>query len=495
MTDLERSGFMSMIEQKDKLIGQQSKQLDELTELVKKLNATIEELQQTIRDLQEQLGQNSSNSSRPPSSDGYSKPAPRSLKTPSGKKPGAQKGHKGNNMKLPHDPDKTEQHTPLKCRTCPGLASCIRNNVFRCAEKRYTVDAVVTTFVVEHQRMDAVCPCGQEALKGVFPDNVKAYIQYGDSVSVLSGLLNTYGAMSVERIRVFLSHLLNIDLSTGTIVSMTKQCADTVKPCIEKIRQFLHESPVVCCDETGVRVSGKLQWIHNSSNDRYTYQTVDPKRGEQGIRRNGVLEGYSGTAIHDCFSPYWKFKDARHGLCCAHLLRELIGIEENHPDHTWAKIFREYLLSMKSSREKALSEDKTALEPKELHRYEREYDLIMALAEKECPCPARTGRKKRGRWKKGKERSLIERLIKYKASVCLFAYDFAVPFDNNQAERDLRGVKSKQKISGCFRTHEGAQIYLDIMSYLSTGLKHGVNVFDALLAAFDGNSDIVLETF
>lgn len=500
MTEMEKKDLL--LEQKELFIAQlstqisaQSAQIDDLTELVSKLNDTIAELQQTIKELREQLGQNSSNSSKPPSSDGYKKPNPKSLRTSSGLKPGGQKGHKGSNMVLPHEPDVTMVHTPQKCQTCPMLSECIANNVFKCAEKRYVVEAVVTTKITEHQSLEAFCPCGNTTLRGSFPDDVKAYLQYGDSVSVLVGLLNSYGAMSCERIHVLLGQLLGVSLSTGTICSMVNKCASVVKPAVEKIRDILRKENVVHFDETGIRVNGKLNWIHNSSTDKYTYQTIDPKRGKEGIDNNGVLPGFNGIAVHDCHSSYWKYKNIKHALCCAHLLRELISIIENEPEHLWAKAFRELLLSMKKARDKAVAEGRSSLELKDLHRFEREYDLIMALADKECPCPQRPPGKKRGRTRKGKERSLIERLIKHKASVCLFMYDFRVPFDNNQAERDLRVVKTKSKVSGGFRISDGAQNYLDIMSYLSTGMKHGVNVFDSLMAAFTGKSDIVIQGF
>ena len=189
------------------------------------LAATISELQETIKELRRQLDQNSQNSSKPPSSDGYNKPSPKSQREKTGRKPGGQKGHRGSNMSIPHAPDKVIKHLPEKCKTCPRLTQCLQDDkIFTCAEKRYTVDAVVTTKVTEHQSIKAEsCPCGERPENGLFPEDVKAYVQYGDSVSVLVGLLSTYGAMSAMRIHVLIGSLLGVKLSTGTVTSMVSR--------------------------------------------------------------------------------------------------------------------------------------------------------------------------------------------------------------------------------------------------------------------------------
>lgn len=466
-----------------------------LTQTVAELHLTINELQDTIKELKRQLGQNSNNSSKPPSSDGYSKPSPKSQRQKTGRKPGGQKGHKGSNMAIPHDPDEVKHHLPDKCKTCPHLTQCLQSDtVFRCAEKRYTVDAVVTTHVTEHRSLKADnCPCGEELAAGQFPSDVTAYVQYGDSVCVLVGLLSTYGAVSAMRIHTLVGSLLGVRLSTGTVISMVKKCAAKVGPTMEKIRDLITKSDVGNFDETGARLAGVLNWVHNSSTPEYTYQTINRKRGKIGIDANGVLPNFNGVAMHDCWSPYWKYDGIIHAICNAHLLRELTGIEDNEPDHTWASAFKALLRSMKKAKGKAMARGKTELSYYYLHKFDLEYDRIMEIADRECPLPADPPKKKKGRKKKGKERALIERLMILKDAVCLFIHDFKVPFDNNQAERDVRNVKTKVKVSGCFRSENGAQNYLDIMSYLSTGNKHGVSVFEALTSAFAGNAEVVLQ--
>ena len=256
------------------------KQIQDLTALVETLNATIKELQETIKELRRQLGQDSHNSSKPPSSDGYKKPPrTKSQRTPSGKKPGGQKGHKGANMSIPHAPDEFKTHYPEKCLTCPHLSKCLEDgSVFKCEEKRYTVEAEVITKVIEHQslKVDA-CPCGETPGAGVFPEDVKAYVQYGSSVSVLVGLLSTYGAMSAMRIHVLIGGLLGVSLSTGTVVSMVKKCAKKVGPIMEKIKVLIESGDVGHFDESGARLGGGLYWVHNSSTSKYRCQWCTPE--------------------------------------------------------------------------------------------------------------------------------------------------------------------------------------------------------------------------
>lgn len=490
------------MDNKDLLIEQYTRQIAGLTAMVRTLtesnaalNETIKQLQEIIKELQRQLNQNSQNSSKPPSSDGFKKPKPQSLRQKSDKKQGGQKGHPGKHMSIPHAPDEIQTHLPKKCLACPHLNECILNGkVFTCGEKRYEVNAVITTKVTEHQSIRAEsCPCSGEALSGEFPEGIRAYVQYGDSVSVLAGLLSTYGAVSTMRIHVLLGSLLGVSLSTGTINSMVSRCAQKVGGVLETIKSMLIGADVGNFDETGTDVNGKTIWVHNSSTPDLTYQTINKKRGQPGMEDNGVLPDFKGTAVHDCWSPYWKYTGIRHAVCNAHLLRELTGVEQYSPEHQWAPEFKTLLRTMKRIRDKAAAKGKTQLSYYYLHKFDLEYDRIMKKADEECPPPPDQHPNTKGRKKKGKERALIERLIKRKASVCLFTKDFRVPFDNNQAERDVRNVKTKTKVAGCFRTETGAQDYLDVMSYISTGRKHGVSAYEALTAAFAGNAEIVLQ--
>ena len=400
--------FSGIMEQNKASLEQNKKQtatISDMEQTISGLKQIISDLQETIKDLQRQLNMDSHNSSKPPSSDGYKKANKnRSLREKTGRKTGGQKGHKGVNMKLPHEPDEVKVHIPEKCKTCPYLCSCSENGkVFKCTEKRYVVEAVINTKVIEHQTVKAIdCPCGESKLKGEFPENVRGYIQYGDSFTAISGLLSTFGAVSTDRIQTIIDGMFNVTLSEGTICSMIEKCALKVKPVVQKIRELLIGSKVVNFDEAGVRVEGSTQWVHNSSNEKYTYLTVNKKRGQVGIADNGVITNFTGTAVHDCWGSYWRFENISHAVCCAHLLRELIAASENNPTHIWAKRLENLLITMKSAKEKAIEQNKTCLDASHISSLEREYDDIMAYANIECPPPDNTEPIKRGKRKKVK---------------------------------------------------------------------------------------------
>ena len=206
----------------------------------------------------------------------------------------------------------------------------------------------------------------------------------------------------------------------------------------------------------------------------------------------GVLTGFQGIAVHDCWASYWNYPDIQHAVCCAHLLRELTGICENHPEQAWTPAFISLLLEMKKAKEKAVETGKESLSYYYCHKFDKKYEELIKLARQENPLPETT-EKKRGRKKKGKVLALVERLANYKASVCLFIQNFAVPFDNNQAERDLRMIKVKTKVSGCFRSEEGEREYLKIMSYVGTAHKQGYTAYEAIKNAISGHPDFIFE--
>ena len=226
-------------------------------------------------------------------------------------------------------------------------------------------------------------------------------------------------------------------------------------------------------------------WIHGASNPEFTCLRMSRIRGYEGMVEANVIPRVKGTIIHDCWTPYWKFEGLRHGLCNAHILRELKSVTEN-TGHGWASMFAELLIGMKEAKEEAMASGASSLPDDVLEGFHRRYAEILDAADTECPPPPPPSEKRRGRRKKGKERSLIERLRRMEDAVCLFARDFAVCFDNNLAERAFRFVKTKTKVSGCFRSTRCLQQYLDIMSYIDTARKHGVSAYKALSMAFKG---------
>ena len=483
---------------KDEMIEQLLQQVNSLTATVDSLNATIDaqtkliaKLNKTIQELKEQLNKNSKNSSKPPSSDGLKKPAPKSLRKPSGKKAGGQNGHQGVHLAVIAEPDDIIKHMPAACEGCPHYAMC--KGTACVGEKRHVIDAVVTVNITEHQSLEIpVCMLHGDTRKGEFPSDIKATVQYGENLQALAVALNTVGAVSIKRTHEILSGVFNIPISTGTIKNMVKRYADCLTDTVGKIKQKMIGSGLGHFDETGTRVDKKLWWVHDASNCEFTYLDISPKRGFAGMEQCGVLTEFQGIAVHDCWASYWNYPEIQHAVCCAHLLRELTGISENHPEQAWASSFIDLLLEMKKAKEEAIAAGKEALSDYDCQKFDKKYEELIKLAREENPLPETT-EKKRGRKKKGKILALVERLANYKASVCLFIKNFSVPFDNNQAERDLRMIKVKTKVSGCFRSEEGAREYLKIMTYVGTAHKQGYNAYEAIKNAISGEPDFIFE--
>ena len=285
------------------------------------LTATIAELNQTIQELKGQLNKNSKNSSKPPSSDGYKKPAPKSLRKPSGKKVGGQDGHQRIHLAVITAPDEIVKHMPSACKGCQHYQIC--KGTACIAQKRHVIDAVVTVNVTEHQALELpVCMLHGDTRTGAFPSDVKATVQYGENLQALAVALNTVGAVSIKRTHEILSGVFNIPIATGTVSSMVKRCADSLSETVGKIKDKMIGSALGHFDETGTRVDKKLWWVHGASNCEYTYLDISPKRGTAGMEQCGVLPEFKGIAMHDCWASYWNYPDIQHAVCCAHLLRE-----------------------------------------------------------------------------------------------------------------------------------------------------------------------------
>jgi len=430
-----------------------------------------------VAELEARLNQNSQNSSKPPSSDVFVKP--KSLRKPSGKKPGGQEGHDGNSLKINREPDRIVTHDPTKCANCPKRETC--SAVGETIETRYELDIEIRPSLTAHRTNRKICSMTGEILTGEFPEGINSTMQYGVNIESLAVSLNTIGTVSINRTHEILRDVFDIPISTGTISSMVKDCAEDVAEPVTEIGQEILEQPVVHFDETGTRVAGELQWTHVASTPELTYLSVHKKRGKDAMNEIGILPNYRGKGIHDCLSSYFTYLLMLHQLCCAHLLRELTGIIENF-GQAWAQRMADLLVEMKNLKEKLIDQHHTEASLELREKYSRMYDEIMAEALEENPVPPEEPNK-RGRPKRGKAGALVDRLILRKENYMLFFNDFEVPFDNNQAERDFRMFKVKQKVSGCFRTKEGAEDYAAIMSYVGTARKMGFSAFQAIKAA------------
>ena len=462
----------------------------EVTELQKALAAKDEIIAAqaaTIQKLTEQLKKNSTNSSKPPSSDGYKKPRAVSNREESGKKPGAQSGHKGHGLKMiKADVVEEIRHIPEKCQNCPYQGTCPTTGTF---PVRNEVDVEVKLILKRHIQESYACRQENGAIvSGTFPAGIDSSMQYGPGIKAMCTCLNTEGMMSVQRTHDFLSAVLGLPISTGTITTMVQELADKVSGTRQSIFQHLMKKIVCNCDETGLRTAGKLYWLHTICNELFTYLSVQEKRGEEGMRSIGFLPEYTGIVVSDCLGSYWKFPQLSHALCNAHLLRELKGICENHlAGQTWAVSLRSLLQEMDHCRNKAMQAGATSLPPETVDAFRQRYDRLLEQAVLSNPIPPREPGQ-RGKTPKGEIRSLIDRLVDHRSEVLLFLENFQVPFTNNLAEQSLRMAKVKGKVSGCFRTVSGSENFASIMSFIGSVKKHGINVFYAVKEAFLGNA-------
>ena len=460
-------------------------------ELFRSMCSAIRALEQRLDKVEASLHQDSSNSSKPPSSDGYAKPAPSSLRKKSGRKPGAQKGHRGMGYSLPKDPDEVIACMPGNCQGCPFHDRC--QSTARISQRRYVSDIEVKVRVTEFDQMEVFCPFHRETFFGAFPQGVTGPVQYGQNLSAIASLLFLHGVVSYERIHDILKSLTDLPLSRGWVFGKVKALAKSadLSETLEKIRSLLLKTKVVNVDETGLRVNGRLAWCHSVSNSRYTYQTISPKRGFVGMTAGGFLNVYPGIIVHDFFRSYWKFTQlAGHGTCGTHLMREMKGIGETWENQEWSIEMLALFSSMNDFRNKAIENDQRRFYQPTIDMFTPQYNEILLKAREENPIPTEQvpvpGRKK--------SMPLITRLAEHQDEVLLFLNDFDIPFTNNQAERDIRPVKVRMKVSGCFRKWEGSEDYLRLRSYVSTAVKHGVGTFKAICLALSGQSGQVLVT-
>ena len=457
-----------------------------LTKQNSELQAQIVVLTERIDELLEQLdkkNKNSRNSSKPPSSEGYSKPAPKSLKQPSGKKAGGQKGHKGSSMKLLREPDEVKEHYPFACIGCSNRALC----QMRIAERRYEEDIIVRTRIVEHRQMACCCPKqGNETVKGSFPANITATKQYGNNLIAFASALSTVGMVGIERIQKLLSGVFQISISTGTIQNRLRFLHEQTKTAVKYIRNKVSQLPLLHCDETGLRVDGKLRWMHCVCDSKWSCYALRDGRGSEDMAAIGLLPEYRGILLHDFWRSYFLYDKAEHAMCCAHLLRELVYAEEVKKQE-WAKPLRELLVEMLAERKRLAALGQSFFESSRLDVFYGRYDTLIAQGLEANPLPERK-KGQMGKPVKGEMRCLLERFRDFKREILRFATDWTVPFTNNEAERSIRFSKVKEKVSGCFRTVRGAEEYVEIMSYTNTAYKHGVSYFDAIKAAIDGKA-------
>ena len=322
-------------------------------------------------------------------------------------------------------------------------------------------------------------------MKGVFPPHVTQPVQYGPRIKAQAAYLNNYQLIPWARTCELLGDFYGHTPAEALVLKSNTAVVDSIAPSLEATQQQLIGSQVVNFDESGLRVEGQLNWLHVASTDYLTYYGVHPKRGQDGMQAIGILPAFEGRAVHDCWPSYFTFDNCQHALCNAHLLRDLLFIVDQY-EQGWAQEMIELLLDIKAEVDGAPAQ-RVSLASERLVHFEQRYDELIAQGLAANPPPADPPPKKRGRKKQSPPKNLLDRLQEHKSKVLAFMHDFCVPFDNNLAERDVRMVKIKQKVSGAFRTRTGAETFCAIRSYISTARKHGLNVIDAIHNALTGS--------
>lgn len=456
------------------------------------LTSEVHHLSEKIKNLEARLNKDSSNSSKPPSSDGPKKnPKTSSLRKGSNKKPGGQSGHVGHTLERVDKPDHIEIHSPGTCENCQkDLSKAAVINI----EKRQVFDLPeVSVEVTEHQSESKLCPCCGHKTKANFPENINAPVQYGENVRALAVYFEHQHLIPFERLSQIFEDLYGISLSPGTCHNIDKKLFKNLAPFESDLKAHLLGCKVLHFDETGARCEKKLHWIHVASSETATFYGIHAKRGREAIDDFGILPSFTGTAVHDHWFPYFAYKQVKHGLCNAHHLRELKYVFEQEKGQ-WAKNMETFLFKAKKVVEEAKMEGKSGLTSGEILLIEKEYGKIILegaiyyqgiaeISQLESE-PLENGYGKAGF-------NLLRRLLHKMDAVLAFIYNFEVPFTNNRAEQDIRMQKVKQKISGCFRSFDGGVISCRIRSYISTARKQGWNILDSLAEAIRGSPRLV----
>jgi transposase len=454
---------------------------------VEQVGAERDQLQRQVEELSRRFGLDSTNSSKPPSSDGL-KRKPRCARSPErqrrrllGRRPGKQKGAPGHHLEQVAHPDNVIQLLPSHCARCLGSLAGPASEARM--EKRQVIDLPPPSRLVitEYQAMVLICSdCGEET-KAEFPEWAKAPVSYGPRLHAMVNYLGAYQHTPLERMAEQVRDIYGADVSVGSLVAMLARGGERVGPAVEEIRRQLQAAEVVHLDETGAHVGGELKWVHGAATDGLTLLGIDDRRGAEGIKAMGVTEEFSGIAIHDAWSSYWGTalpKVRGHGLCNAHHLRELAAVSELDGQR-WSGRMTNLLLGMLATRNAAMEAGRTELESELVAGFERRYQRVIASGWRE-------NRRRPGKHQLSQAANLLRRLDEHRVEVLRFLHDFAVSFTNNEIERDLRMIKLHEKISGGWRSMDGARGFLNVRSYLATARKQGRGMLQVLTGVFEG---------
>lgn len=443
--------------------------------------ADISGLAARIAELEKRLAKNSTNSSKPPSSDGLKRRTSSLRNNSSGRKPGGQPGHPGQRLQPSASPDAV---IDLPLNQCPQCQTDLRDQPVVSVEERQVFELPPIKLLVTAYRAERkVCPICARLLCAAFPEGVSAPTQYGPNMQAVMTYLQAGQLLPHARTAQVCEDLFGHRPSAGSIVRSVVKSAEQMQSAIERIAAGLRAAFVLHADETGIRCDGKTQWLHVVSNENLTLYSHSAKRGLEGISAAGVLPSYDQKLMHDFWGAYDRLEHCQHLRCNAHLLRELKACAED--GHRWASELSGTLVAMKQARDEAVKSERSTVPEERRRALESRYDKWVAKGMHEHPAVAKpSGR--RGRGKQSLEHNLLKRLEAKKREVLGFLNEVELPFDNNLAERDLRMMKVQQKISGCFRSEAGAKVFCVIRSYLSTARKQGVNLITCIRNALAG---------
>ena len=445
-----------------------------LIELLLGLEAEVRKLRREVKELKDRLAQNSRNSSKPPSTDGLAKPQPKSLRQKTGRKCGGQPGHPGKTLEQVPDPDHAVIHRLDRCPCGKCHGHSLRHAAVIGYEKRQVYDLPPKLLeVTEHRAEIKCCPISGCQVTAAFAEHVTAAAQYGPRFRAQMVYLNNQHFIPYDRLTQLCEDLYGQPLSEATIVAANRRSFERLAAFENRLKVLLPQAPLNHCDESGLRVAGRLHWLHVVSNAQLTFYGIHPKRGSKAMDYFNILPHCKKWIIHDHFKAYFTYTECLHALCNEHHLRELKFLWEEHNEQ-WADELSRFLLDGNQRRKQH-----GVLNEKEFKGALAQYHAILAKGRRRHP-------RRKDRGAQSKAANLLNRLEDYELSVLAFLSEPVVPFTNNQGERDIRMEKVRQKISGCFRTLQGAIVFARIRSYISTCRKRGRNILDELENAILG---------
>ena len=439
----------------------------------------LQEAEAKIKELQGRIKKDSHTSHKPPSSDGLAR-KPRKTRQKSEKSSGGQAGHRGRTLMQVDTPDRVVLHRPRKCEQCQSDLREAHGKVKECRQVQDLPELRLE--VEEHQVEEICCPSCQHINRGKFPRGVEAPMQYGPNVQALAVYFSQFHLLPMERTCEAVEDLCGARISEGTLSNWIQEAMKRLGPTMERLKEFLSCGRFKHADETGIHVNGRLGWTHVSCTRWLTYYCWHRKRGKEALESIGIWPKFGGRAMHDRWKSYDSY-NCDHSLCGSHLLRDCLYVVEQE-EQSWAQDMHDLLVWMTSATDLWREQGAKALPKQERDTWVALYFHILATGFAQAPPESIELPNRKGKSRQSASKNLLDMFLKRADQVLAFLDDLSIPFTNNQAERDLRMIKVQQKISGTFRSEDGATAFCVIRSYLSTMRKQGRSMLAALAAVF-----------